>query len=138
MMYVRALASDTWNTAPLQPIAELRLDKTLVRALEKSTWSVNNTAVEVFPGLVVSFRQEAFAKWFLDRPERASRVTVEAGEIVAFYEDADAMYFVSQRLAELVGEEDVKQLAESRATHAKAANVLNITTPAKAGKRAAK
>jgi hypothetical protein len=136
MMYVKALAADTWHTAPQQPIAEVVLEKTLVKSLESGVWSVNNQAVLVFPGLVVSFVSKLNANFFLEQPSRAERVVVEAGEIVAFYEDADALHFVAQGLAEPVSEDDVKQLAESKATHAKAANVLNITTPAKAGKRA--
>ena len=47
MLYVKALASDTWLSAPLQPIAELRLAKMLVRALEHGSWGVNGAPVDV-------------------------------------------------------------------------------------------
>jgi hypothetical protein len=140
-MYVRALAGDVWYTAPLQPIAEVLVEKTLVRSLENGLWSVNSVAVPVLPGLVVSFREERDAAFFLEMPHRAARVVVEAGELVTFYEDADAMYFVTQGLAERVNEEEAQALL-AVSHRAKANNVLtleNSTTKAtKGGKFAAK
>ena len=67
-----------------------------------------------------------------------SRVDVVAGEIVTFYEEADAQHFVEQGLAERVSKSEAKALLAESATHAKATNVHNITTPAQAGKRAAR
>jgi hypothetical protein len=111
-MYVRAVASDVWHTAPLQPIGEHLVEKTLVRSLEDGVWSVNHQAVLVSSGLVVSFREAQDARFFLEMPHRAEPVVVEAGEIVAFYEDSDAMHFLSQRLAERVSEDEAKSLAQ--------------------------
>jgi hypothetical protein len=136
-MYVKALAADTWRSAPLQPTGEVVLEKTLVRSLEDGVWSVNRQGVLVSPGMVVSFREERDARFFLEQPHRAAPVIVEAGELVAFWEDADALHFVTQGLAEPVSQEEVL-LASSH--QAKANNVLkleNSTTKA-ANKRAAK
>jgi hypothetical protein len=133
MMYVKALASDTWLAAPLQPVAELRLDKTLIRALEHGNWGVNGTPVQVFPGLVLSYRDKAYAGWWLDQPHRAQRVIVDAGELVVFHEDADAMHFVEQGLAELVSEEEAKDYDQRRAAAQR--NVLELSSAK--GKRAA-
>ena len=83
-----------------------------------------------------AFREAQDARWFLDQPQRASRVDVVAGEVIAFYEAADAEHFIEQGLAERVNKQEAKaQLAESAS---KPDNVLQIQTPAKAGKRAAR
>jgi hypothetical protein len=125
MLYVKAIAGDIWPTAPLRPVGELVLEKQLVRALEHGSWGVNGTPVDVFPGLVVSYRDDAYARWWLDQPHRAQRVIVDAGELVAFHEDADAMYFVEQGLAELVSEEEATRLEHARA--AAQGNVLELS-----------
>ena len=85
-----------------------------MRALEHGSWGVNGVAVDVFPGLVVSYRDDAYARWWLDQPRRAQRVIVEPGELVAFHEDADAMYFVEQGQAELVSEEEAEARGGAR------------------------
>jgi mannose-6-phosphate isomerase-like protein (cupin superfamily) len=132
MLYVKALASDTWLSAPLLPVAEQRLDKALVRALEHGCWGVNGKPVQVFPGLVVSYRDQAYSTWWLNQPHRAQRVIVDAGEVVAFHEHADALWFVEQGQAELVDEEEVKCLEQARA--AAQGNVLDLSSAK--GKRA--
>ena len=76
--------------------------RTLVRSREQNIWCVNNEGLPVDYGLVVSFREAQDARWFLDQPQRASRVDVVAGEIVTFHEDADAEHFIEQGLAERV------------------------------------
>jgi hypothetical protein len=137
-MYVRALAGDVWRSAPLHsPVAEVVLEKMLVKSLEDGVWSVNRQAVLVSPGLVVSFREAQDARFFLEQPHRAAPVIVEAGELVAFWEDADALHFVSQGLAERVSEDEAKSLAQARdGGGTNADNVLDLPKPSKGGKRA--
>ena len=131
MLYVKAIAGDIWPTAPLQPIGEVVLEKQLVRAHERGSWGGNGAPVAVFPGLVVSYRDPAYARWWLEQPHRAQPVIVDAGEVVVFYEDADALWFVEQGQAELVSEEEVKSYEAGRAAQG---NVLKMA--AKAAKRA--
>ena len=49
MLYVKALAGDTWPSAPSSPSPSSRLDKTLVRALEHGIWGVNGAPVARLP-----------------------------------------------------------------------------------------
>ena len=106
MIVVRARTSDAWNAVPKQPIGKRVVEKTLVKALEHGVWAVDHEPVYVFPGLVVSFIEAAQARFFLDRPQRAERLVVDAGELVVFHEDADAMHFVKQGDAEPASEEE--------------------------------
>jgi hypothetical protein len=140
-MYVRATADGTWLDVPIHieratepdPHAPPppKLVRTLVKAVEQGLWSVNTVGVPVFPGLVVSFREEQAARWFLNQPHRAERVDVVTGQIVVFHNDEDAQHFVEQGLAERVSKSEAKaQLAESAS---KPDNVLPIE---KGGKRA--
>ena len=133
-MYVKALADGAWLDVPIHieratepdPHAPPppKLVRTLVKALEQGLWSVNTVGVPVFPGLVVSFREERDATWFLNQSLRASRVEVKAGEIVVFHNDEDAQHFIEQGLAERVSKSEAKaQLAESAS---KPDNVLQI------------
>jgi len=152
MKYVRALADGQWVEVPI-PIyrpADAQVDphapeppklvRTLVMARENGRWKVNHPheGVDVFPGLVVSFVDINDAEFFLNFPQRvrASRVVVEAGQIVVFHEDADAQHFITQGLAERVSKSEAKALLAASAP--KPDNVLQIQTPAKAGKRAAR
>ena len=85
MMYVRALADGAWLDVPIyierapepDPHAPPppKLVRTLVRSLEKGTWSVQNVGVPVDVGLVVSFREAQDASRFFERtpPRRACR-----------------------------------------------------------------
>jgi hypothetical protein len=150
MKYVRALADGAWLEVPIPIVRPIdtevdphappppKLVRTLVKACEQGLWSVNADGVPVSPGLVVGFREAQDAAWFLNQPHRADRVVVSAGEIVTFHEEADAQHFIEQGLAERVNRQEAKALLAEWATHAKATNVLNITTPAQAGKHAAR
>lgn len=133
MLVVKARTSDAWNAVPKQPIGKRVVEKTLVKALEHGVWAVDHDPVEVFPGLVVSFIEAAQARFFLDRPQRAERLMVDAGELVAFYEDDDALHFVEQGHAEQVGEDEAKALVDAARIHAANGNVHKM----KGGKRAA-
>ena len=140
-MYVKALADGAWLEVPI-PIVRAtepdphappppKLVRTLVKALEQGLWSVNTEGVPVFPGLVVSFREERDAAWFLNQPHRAERVDVMTGQIVVFHNDEDAQHFITQGLAERVSKSEAQaQIAESAP---KPDNVLQIE---KGGKRA--
>jgi hypothetical protein len=151
MMYVRSLVEDQWSQVPVrierpaepdpQAPEPPKLVRTLLKALEKGRWKVNepHAGVDVFPGLVVSFNDIRDVEFFLLSPhKRASRVCVTAGDIVVFHNPADAEHFIALGQAELISEEEAKQLAEKAATQVKAANVHNIATPAKATKRVAR
>ena len=81
---------------------------------------------------MVSYRDDAYARFWLDQPHRAQRVIVDAGEVVVFHEDADALWFVEQGQAELVSEEEAKSYEAGRA--AAQGNVLELSSAK--GKRA--
>ena len=133
MIIVRARTSDAWHSAPKQPIGKRVVEKTLVKALEHGTWAVDGEPVSVFPGFVVSFREPADARFFLDRPERAERVQVDAGELVAFHEEADGMHFVKLGDAEPVSEDEAKKFVDAARIHHANGNVHKM-----GGKRAAR
>ena len=133
-MYVKVLADGAWLDVPIHierapepdPHAPPppKLVRTLVRSLEKGTWSIQNVGVPVDVGLVVSFREAQDASWFLNQPHRAERVDVVTGQIVVFHNDEDAQHFIDQGLAERVSKSEAKaQLAESAP---KPDNVLQI------------
>jgi hypothetical protein len=147
MQYVRALCEADWLEVPINierpaepdPHApELpKFARTLVMALEHGVWKVNNSelGVYVYPHLVLGFNDVVDANFLLAYENRASRVHVVPGQVVLFHNDEDALHFVALGQAERISEEEAKQLAESKATHARAANVVTIATPAKASKR---
>ena len=146
MKYVKALTDGAWLDVPIHieratepdPHAPPppKLVRTLVKALEQGMWSVNTEGVPVFPGLVVSFREAQDATWFLNQPHRAERVDVVTGQIIVFHNDEDANHFITQGLAERVNRKEAQ--AELAAAASKPDNVLQIETPAQAGKRAAR
>ena len=141
-MYVRALADGAWLEVPI-PIVRpegIEVDPhappppKLVRSREQGLWSVNTEGVPVSPGLVVSFREERDATWFLNQPHRAERVDVVTGQIVTFHNDEE--HFIEQGQAERVSRSEAKaQLAESAP---KPDNVVGIGTTAKTDKRASR
>lgn len=125
MHFVMARASGDWVTcfearseAPTSnPIVYL------VMALEGGAgaprmWNVNGDGIEVERGLVVGFRNLDDAKHFLDTPRgrepRACRVSVVAGDIVAFHDLAHAQWFMTLEQADYVTEEQVAQIVAQR------------------------
>lgn len=134
MLVVKARTADAWHSVPKQPIGKRVVEKELVRALEQGTWAVNHEPVQVFPGLVVSFLEAEEARFFLDRPQRAERVQVDAGELVAFHEDADGMHFVKLGDAEPVSEDEAKKFVDAAQSGATSGNVHTLT----GGKRVAR
>ena len=102
MMFVRAKAAGVWRTVPQTP--PRAWEKTMIRVGDiegQQTWAVNHRPVKVFPGLILSFLEKEDTSFFLQQG-KADLPIVETGMELCFEDDADARYFASQGLAELL------------------------------------
>jgi hypothetical protein len=133
MMFVRVLEAGVRRTGPIGPNADS--EKTLVMSRVVGLWSVNRRSVEVFPGLILSFLEADDAQFF-KTSDVAAMPFVEAGEIVAFECDDDAIHYVSQGLAERLSEQEAKPLLDAARDQlaAKADEMLKVRLENKTAK----
>lgn len=99
MRFVKAMASGLWRSVGAN------MERTLVVAMEKGTWTIDNRAVGVVPYLAVSFTDPQDASYFLETG-RAGFLTAEPGQVVAFADPADADFFVEHGLAVWLSEDE--------------------------------
>lgn len=112
MYVVRALVSGPWRSVDLIDGMGTKIgDKSLVQSFEMGKWSVDNRAVDVEPGLCVSFRDEVDAGFFLNN-RRAGYVVVEPDTIVPFESESDALFFVNRGLGEMLSQREVDEILE--------------------------
>lgn len=111
MFYVRARASGPWRAVDVVDGQGNKVgERILIMVLEEEgNWCVDNRSVAVEPGLVLSFRDESDAMWFVNQ-RRAQLFAVEPGTIVVFESEADADFFVRKALGELLSRNEVEQL----------------------------
>lgn len=122
MFFVRSRVSGKWSTIDVHDIHGNKFgEKLLVRVTrEVGAWSVDHRAVQVEPGLCVSFLNHGDADWFMQQG-RAEMFGVEPGLIVAFELESDAMHFVRTNQGELLSTREVEEMmAELHAAHAAA------------------
>jgi hypothetical protein len=110
MIFVRVLEAGVWRSAPIGPDCEF--EKTLVMSRVVGLWKVNHKPVDVVPGLIVSFLEPGDAHFFKSA-DVGGMPFVEAGEVVAFECDDDAMHYVTQGLAERLSDEEAKPLLDA-------------------------
>jgi hypothetical protein len=133
MQFVRVLESGVWRTAPIGPNADS--EKTLVQARVVGLWNVNHKPVDVVPGLILSFLEPEDAQFF-KTSDVGSMPFVEAGEIVAFDNDEDAMHYVNQGQAERLSEQEAQPMldAAKAALEAKRDEMLKVRLENKTAK----
>lgn len=122
MHVVRALVSGPWRSVDLIDGMGVKIgDKALIRALEHGRWSIDNRAVDVEPGLCVSFRDDIDASFFLNN-RRAEYIVVEPDALVPFESEADALFFVNRGLGELLSKREVDDILDHVRKQQEAAN----------------
>lgn len=108
MFFVRARATGTWRTIDLLDARGDKFgEKYIVMSAEAGRWCVNNVGVDVRPGLCVAFRDPHEADWFLQH-RRGQVVSVEPESVVCFHDEADAHFFTTRGLGELMSSREVE------------------------------
>lgn len=118
MFFLRAVTSGPWRSVDItEPKNGDKVgERVLVMAKEFGKWNVDNTGVQVVPGLVVSFSQYVDAEWFLNQ-DRAQWITAEPGMAFAFASEGDAQFYVRKRLGEQISQAEANEIwvAQARA-----------------------
>lgn len=101
-----------------------RNHRQMIVALTRGKWNVDGAGIDVVEGVVYSFQRDEDAAYFLgahvgeygveDGPPRAMPVFVEPGMIVTFWSHADAAWFVEQRKARWVSQDEVEEVVRQR------------------------